>query len=225
MTTILKTSKHELVIESIDVNDKDSWKVVQSEDYRPDRSEFLLKKFKEDFPHQSQAVTSFEMISSLASRSKRVNEWLIGAQSEYVLQVSTPQYLKDIVSPTDFKKASETITKLNHNATNKSNEELKAVQNYKLEMQRIEEKYEKLNQPLLKDKVVKILTINSTLLPISLQLMIENYVPAVTSASPDKKTYAREVLTQFKITLLKLISDPNSKDIDLDLLLKELSEK
>lgn len=225
MTITLNSGKVTLLVDDINVNDPKSWKTIQQEDYRPDRNDFILKAFKKKFPKHANAVNSIETVNNLASRSKTINNWLVSAGIEYVLEVQAPQYLKDLVDPKEYKDASEDLAELNKLATKRSLEEQLVVKEYKDKIAKIEEKYDKLTESAKKSNVVKILSLNSTSLPITLQLMIENYSPSVTSSSPDKKTYAREILVNFKISLLKYFTKKENKDVDINEFLTEISEK
>lgn len=225
MTIKLNSGTVTLLVDEINVNDPNSWKTVQQENYRPDRDDFILKSFKEKFPRHANAVNSIETVNNLASRSKLINNWLVSAGTEYVLEVQAPQYLKEIVEPSEYKEASEVLAELNKLSTKRSLEEQLVAKEYKDKLCKIADKYDKLTESTKKDNIVRILSLNSTSLPITLQLMIENYSPSVTSSSPDKKTYAREVLTNFKISLLKYFTRKENKDVNITEFLTEISEK
>jgi len=225
MAITLNSGKITLLVDEINVRDSSSWKVVEAQNFRPDKPEFMLKRFKKDFPKQASAVNDFDMLTKLASRSKAVSEWYARVSAEYVLEINVPKYLKDIVEPKEFEEANTKIKELNKLAAERALDEQRVVKNYQQEMKKIEEDYTKKSAVNLQNKLVRILTLNSTSLPITLQLMIENFTPSTTSGSPDKKTYAREVLTQFKISLLKYFADKANKDADLEDFLTEISQK
>lgn len=224
MSIILNTGKVSIVIEEVSKESK-SWKVIQSSEYKPDRQEWMLKKFRKEFPKQAEAVSSFEILNSLASRSMRVSQWFANSSAEFILEVDVPLYLKDLIDPKEYKNASENLQLLNKNAASRSSEEVKTVQEYKSNMEKISMKYDRINEGIIKNKIVRILSINSQYLPITLQLMIENFTPAADGKSPDKKTYAREILTQFKISLIKYFTAKENKESDLEEFLKEIAEK
>lgn len=224
MSTKFSVNNISIEVKSISEDSKD-WKVIQSEEYKPNRQDFLLNKFKNDFPSQAMAVDNFNTLSALASRSKRVNEWLALASAKYIMEVSTPLYLKEKVTPEQYTEANNAIKELNRNASERSKAEQEAANKYKDEMKRIDSYYNQKNKHLLSSKIIKILTLSPQSLPITLQLMIENFAPAKTSSSPDKRTYAREVLTQFKIALLDYFNNPKNADANLDEFLEGISEK
>lgn len=191
--------------------DKDSWKIIQSENYAPDRDEFILEKFKKDF--KDIVVKDVQRVYALCSRSSALSDWLSRSNLDYSLNASVPKWLKAEINPEDFKKAQESIQKVSISARKRSSAELIASERFKKEMKIAKDVFEKETKEYMNTNLVKILNLKSTDLPITLQSAIEDYTPGEAADSPDKKVYAREVLVRFKISLLRYIKENPGEDI------------
>lgn len=198
---------------SIDVNmppiDEDKWLIVAEEKYRPDKQKFIYESFIEDYPHIK--VSDGDQVYALASRSATLSEWLSKKNLEYAIIEGSPTFFRDHVDPKKFDAATKEILRLNAINAKKASEQAAAATRYKNSLAEIEQKYE--DQLNTGDKTAKVLSLNTTSLPLSIQLAIENYSPAK-SSSPNQKAFARECLINYKIALLKLIKDDPKVDID-----------
>lgn len=204
-------------VEEPDV-DLNKWLVIAEEKYRPDKGKFVLEEFKKVYP--SIKVSDVDQVYKLASRSANLNEWLAKTNIKYAVIEGAPTYFREFIDPTDFDNASKEVLKISSSLAEKAKEQATAAANYKNALAEIDKKYEKkLNTS---DKFAKILSLNTTKLPLSIQLAIENYTPA-TSSSPNMKAFARECLVSYKIELIKALS--KDKNIDLDKLIEDNMEK
>lgn len=226
MTT--KKDKHEYKINkfTVTVNEPpqraSEWVTIIDESYKPNREAFIINKFQKDFA--AIKVSNCDEIFKLASRSTRLNKWLAEVNAEYALKEKVPTYFRDYVDPSVFKETSEKLTKLRNNNAKQAAEEAELARKYHKEMEDIRNAYKEENDKIVGDDyVTKILNLNSTSMPLSLQLGIENYTPAKEGTSPNKATYAREMLIRFKISLLEAMKA--NKDANLNELLSGLETK
>lgn len=198
--------------------DEEKWLIISDDKYRPDKSKFVFDKFQKDYP--SIKAINAEQVYKLASRSVKLNEWLAKTNAEYAVIEGAPTYFRQYAKPDEFDAASKEVLKLSKAQALKAREQADAAIKYRENLAEIDTKYERLLTT--SDKIAKILSLNTTVLPLSVQLAIENYTPAK-SSSPTAKAYARECLVSYKIALLKTLQ--KDKDTDIDKLITENMEK
>lgn len=195
---------------NIEVNtDPDLWLIIQDEKYRPDRGAFILERFIESYPNVN-VKGDVTKIYALCSRSAALGEWLAAQNLDYALIQNEPTFYRDIIDQDSYKAVSSELQENSTRGRDRANEELVAARKYKDEMDKIDKKYSKFKFKL---KESRIINMNSTELPLTLQLAIENYTPS-SSDSPNRRAFARELLINYKISLLTAISDDPSIDIE-----------
>lgn len=186
----------------------DGWFTIGSESYQPDKETFIVERFQKDFPHLSK-IDSMEGIGALASRSPKLSQWLNKANLDYSLEAEVPLWAKDIIEPKKLKDIQINITQLNTIERKRSERLNKAASNYKAECEKINKEQDNEASKVSNQNIILAFTANSTTLPLTIQLAIENYTPA-DSEAPTKKTYARELLLQWRKQLLtRVIKDSN----------------
>lgn len=187
----------------------DDWFIIKEENYRPDRGAFILDKFNEDFPDFE--ITDVEKVYSLSSRSTSLSEWLAKQNLSYATIQNEPTFYRDVLDPDEFSKVSRELQSLSIKNRERAEEEIKASRDFKDTMLKISQKYSKFKP---ENKFTRVISMNSTELPLTLQLAIENYVPASSENAPTQKAYSRELLTRYKVFLInEIIKD---KDVDID---------
>jgi hypothetical protein len=209
-----------VVIDDISEN-SDDWKTIKSESFRPNRETYILEKFQKEFP--SQKVSDYNLLTKLASRNKTLTEWLANVSLFYSKDVEVPRYLTEVIKPDEYVILEKEIVKYNQQLSSESKELEKASQNYKETIKDISKKYKIEKDKITENKVIKILTLNQTDLPLTLALQIENFTPATIDDAPTRRAYAREVLINFQLTLIKIVQEKPS--INIDELLSELNGK
>lgn len=186
--------------------ESDSWYVSIDDEYLPDYKKFVMDRFNRDYPH-IKLDYDWDKFGRLISRTRVLQEWKLLIDSEYSSNVTVPRYYSELVDPEDYKKARSLITEYSRNERDRSDELNEAALAYKKKYDEINVKYDRLADKITSDDIVFIATLNSNLLPITLQCMIEDYVPADASDSVQKRKYAREVLVRYKMTLLKALNE------------------
>jgi len=224
------TLPNALKIENVDHNFEPStnmseWLVIKEESYTPDKQLFIVDSFKKNFKNvklEGNTEKCYDMIGKLASRSSVVSDWLAIANAEYSLEAQTPTYFKEHIEPKDFNNLQKSIIEFNKVIAKAQQDKQEAAENYKKQIQKIDNELDNKMKKFKSSNFLKILTLPSSALPITLQLAIENYTPT-SDDSPTKRVYLREVLTNYKIYLLKEIKqNPN---LDIDELIKNNSLK
>jgi hypothetical protein len=208
----------------------DDWKVVKAQVSSYEKQEVIVKAFESQFPDLkllgSDSYEKFEFLTKLCSRNASLIEWFAGQKLIYSELAQLPNYLKDVVDPSEFQLLKEKIFDVNKVIAEYSDKRLRASENYNKQMKLIETDLNKAVDAIkANNKVLKVLTLTSQSLPVSMAIALESYNAKTDSSDFEekKKLYVRELLTEFKISLLKLISkDP---EIDIDALIKDISLK
>lgn len=200
-------------IDEVPKNDE-SWIIIKDEKYKPDKDYWLFTKFTKDYP--SVPVKDIKQIHNLASRSTHLSEWLAVANVEYSKIEDTPTYFRDFISKDEYENIANKMRLASKVNIERAEKEYKASIEYRNKLRMINEEYNTKYSSLIDDPITQIIMLKGTDLPLSIQLAIDNFTPAKTSGSPDKKVYAREMLIRFKVSLIKFIkTNPEYQVSDL----------
>lgn len=199
-----------IIIDMPSTNPND-WLITRENSLRPERGEFVLKEFRRQYP--SIKVKDIEQMYKVCARSQLLSNWLSLVNADYVQDVKIPGYARNIISSTDIENSRKIIDEINNINKNKSAAIKKAADTFKETLDNIEND-EAYKLPTNVDKITKILILNTSDMPVSLQLAIENFVPASNDNFPDTKSYARELLFQYKKSLLTMVKNDSSIDIE-----------
>lgn len=200
---------------NVSVSDKiEDWLIIKDEKYRPDRGNFILENFNKDFP-QIKVGDDVQKVYSLCGRSTVLIEWLAKKNLEYALIQGEPTFYRDEIKVDVYKKVSDELLANSSRSKLRSQEELSAAEEYKYKMDKISKKYSDYNFIMKESRVI---SMNSTELPLTLQLAIENYTPA-SDDSPNRRSFARELLINYKLKLIKIINE--KPDVDIEALIKD----
>lgn len=200
-----------------DENEIEKWNFEVDKNYLPDKDKFIEDEFERAF---GQLLES-DLIYKLVGRNDAVKEWLVETNAKYEISVQCPQYFKEYMSDEEYKDLSKEINI--YNSLNREEaEDIRVLsENYKKELNKISNKYKVKKDAITTNPRLRVLTLNSTKLPISLSLAIENYTPKDLTDLNSKRTYARETLIRYKQVLLQCIKDGK----DVDALINDLSSK
>lgn len=211
---------NEIIID--DISQKvDKWVVKESEVYTYSKSDVITEAFIKDFPHISLLGKNndekFEYISRLVSRSKSLNVWFSMKKLEYSELAQLPKYLTDLIKPKEFKAIQNDISRVNRVVSDYTEARVEINKQYKRTIEaNIDSMNDEINKIIKSNPVTKILTLTTQSLPLSMIANIEefNTKTSDTNFEEKKSLYAKEMLTQFKISLLKLIKENPYIDID-----------
>lgn len=221
LNIVLASKSYSLTIDKIDTSSK-NWKIIQTDEYRPDKQAYVEAKFYEDFAELGQQ--SFDQIASLASRSSLLNKWLVSVNASFAIDVAPPFWLQEEIPSEEYVKIQPIISKLSQAAADRASKESAAAKEYRAKLDGIEKDFNtKMNEFKSDNNIIKILTIQSTKLPLSFQLAIDNYTPLAAQAAPNQRMFAREVLTSYKISLLKFSKD--NPQVDIQKVIDEMATK
>jgi hypothetical protein len=208
----------------------DNWTVKKSEVVMYYKEEVIVKSFQAAFPHISLLGDSYEdkfqFIGGLVSRNDKLLEWFSLEKLKYSDLAQLPSYLKDLIEPKKFSELQEKVSNVNRTISYYSARRSVAAKEYQQKLKDIDnEMILKVNSIKGEDKIIKVLTLTSQSLPLSMAAALERYNTNSSDAdfADKKKLYVRELLTNFKVSLLKLIKE--DPDIDIDLIISELSLK
>lgn len=191
----------------------DQWVCVQSESVEVDRQGFMLdqwvKTYDKRFP-----VKDFDQLVRICGSNRAFTEWYALTSALYSETTQVPLFLKGMIDPNEYKDKSRLISEINR-VNSAGSARLQAfARKVELERKVIEKEIEEdIKKLLAKDKIVRVLTLNSTYLPMSITLLIDNFSP---KENPDvmKDLFAREMLISYKKSLVQLIID--DPDIDIE---------
>lgn len=200
------------------------WVVIKEQSYLPNKEEYIKNAFNKRFPKISlpaDETVAYNFITNLASRSEVVAEALALFNAEYSISAQMPTYYKDVLDNKTFEKARSEITQYNNVVADYQNKRQQAAIKYKKELEQIDKNEQESLNKFKQNKVLQVLTLPSTSLPLSLQVAVEKYT--ADEKSPNKKVYLREILSNYKKYLLKeLKANP---DLDIQKLIKDNQEK
>lgn len=197
-------------------NDPKDWKIVVDEKFKPDRGAYILAAFVEAFPEVASKISTVDEVYALSSRSKKLTEWLANMNVIYSQQANTPIWYRDAIPAGKFKKAADILTKVNFAEASRSAELEKASNEYRNKCREINEKYNKnINSIAKDDKYVQVMALNTTSLPLTLQLLIEKFSPAEGS-DISAKAFGREVLASYKLALIAKINEDEKFDVQAE---------
>lgn len=211
MSFKINSENYEIVVNKPDL-DPDGWTVVKQESLSYDKGSMILSKFNEEFPNL--AIDSYELLCKICSRSRSLNEWLITKNLEFSEYSQLPLFLVDKITPASYKTLQVDIVKLNGTVAAFAKKRELLAREYEANLVKLEaEELKEVVKLKGNNKILKVLALNSTYLPITIQLAIENYIPT-DSLADSRRTYGRECLIQYKSALIDLIID--NPDINID---------
>lgn len=214
-----------------DAADKlDDWTVKKAEVVTYAKEEVIVKSFEKSFPHIALMGNSyqekFEFLGNLVSRNDRLLEWFTLEKLSYSELAQLPSYLTDLVEPKKFRDIQEKISSVNDVISDFTIRRNAAAEEYHEKLRKIDlEMNQKVKEIKGEDKIIKVLTLTSQSLPLSMAAALERYNSNTSDVdfADKKQLYVRELLTNFKVSLLKLIKD--DPDIDIDSIINEVSLK
>jgi hypothetical protein len=207
----------ETYIDLKDVNrptsDSENWYIIEQQSFTIDKEDFILSEFAKDFPHVK--VKDFQQFELVLSRSSKLQEWYALASLKYTDSIQLPVAYKDLFKPSEYKEYFKDIQEYKSNLAGESAEIEKISAQFKKELNKIKNKFKDLNDKIIdKNKFYPIITMTGQDLPLSLQLEIEQYTPKTGEVTQQRSLYGREMLINYKRTLIeKVQADP-----DLDVL-------
>lgn len=220
---------HKLTVSNA-VDKLDDWKVKKAQINSYEKQEVIVKAFEEEFNHikllGDDYLSKFEFLTKVCSRNSRLLEWFAHQKLIYSELAQLPNYLNDVIDPNEYQDIKEKVFSVNKTIAKFSNQRIQAAEDYKKHLADIDKNLDKeLDAIKSNNKILKVLTLTSQSLPLTMAIALEEFNSKTDSSDFEekKKLYVRELLTEFKISLLKLIKE--KPEIDIDKLIADISLK
>lgn len=208
----------------------DNWRVKKSQIFEYSKEKEIVAAFENSFTNIKLLGDSidekYDFLTKVCNRSSRMLEWLSNQKLLFSELAQVPSYLKDRITSSEFSTVKDKISSINKVISDYSLIRSKASEDYRSRLSQIDRKMkEDLDKIKANDKVIKILSLTSQSLPLSIAAAVEEYNMKTDSTDFEEKKslLVREFLIEFKISLLDLIKQ--YPDIDIDKLLDEISLK
>lgn len=210
--------------------DEGGWVTIASQSITFDKNDFFIRKFNEDFPAYtllgSNSQEKFIFLSELCARTPAMRMWFASVSIYYSDSTQLPLYLKDVVAPDEYKAVQEKLLVLKDELARitKKRNELAAKYSADLNQLNVDEKVV-VKKTIGADNIMKIVTLSTESLPLSIQMKIQSYMANSSDAdvADNRRRLAQEYLAKFKTALIKL--DKVNKITDIDGLIEEISLK
>lgn len=192
--------------------DQENWYVIEQQSFTISKEQFILDEFSKDFPHLK--IDSFEKFQLVLSRSVKLQEWYAFASLKYTDSIQLPVAYKDLFDPNEYKTYFDDMQRYKSNLASESAEIEKLSSKFNNDLKIIKDKYKSLNDKIVSEnKFYPILTVTGQDLPLSIQIEIEGYTPKTGDITQQRSLYAREMLINYKRSLIELVK--NKPDIDV----------
>lgn len=199
-------------------NDPDGWYVSKSKSFNVNKNELVVNEFETDFPHikllGNDSDSKYKFLTKLVNRNEGLVEWFSIVKSKYINESKLPLYLDTIIEPDEYVDLEYSLNEIKKIQSQLSIDKEKLNKKYRSEMEDLNNQAsKKIDKICLQQQELYVLTLSSLSLPLTLCSQIESYNPNGSDEEIDikKKMYARELLIQYKIALLKFINDNPSK--------------
>jgi hypothetical protein len=210
--------------------DQDDWIVIKSQSVTYDKNDFFINEFENDFPGYtligSDALDKFTFLSELCGRNSAMSKWFAATSLKYSNTTQLPLYLKDSVAPDEYKRVQEGLLVIKEKLAEvvKARNELSAKYVADLEKLKARER-EVVKKTIGDDNILKIVSLSTESLPLSIQMKIQSYMANSPDAdiADNRRRLAQEYLARFKKQLIDINSITPIKDIDA--LIDEISLK
>lgn len=193
--------------------DESGWYVTEQQSFTIDKGEFMLKEFAKDFPKFK--VNDYDVLQRVVGRSTKLQEWFQKTSLLYADSIQLPVSFKELFSPKDYNRFYKDILSYKTVLAQESAEIEELSKKFSTDLKEIKKKYkDKTDKIIGKEKVYSILSMNSSDMPISLQIEIEGYTPVTGDVTQKRRMYGREMLLKYQRSLIKLVNDDPLVDID-----------
>jgi hypothetical protein len=225
----IETSQGLLEIEEIG-SDRNKWVTIESQSVSFNKQDFYIEEFESSFPEYkligSNSKEKFKFLTELCARTKVMKLWFSTVTINYSNTTQLPLYLKDSVSPMEYKHVQGKLLEIKSELTKIVEKRNVISAKYTAELEKLEaEEKAVVKKTIGANNILKIVSLTTESLPLSIQMKIQSY----TSESEDldisdnKRRFAQECLAKFKTALIKM--DKVSSIEDIDVLIEEISLK
>lgn len=216
----IETSLGNLNIDEVSKSE-DGWITIQSQSVTYDKNEFFVTEFSKQFPLYtllgSNNLEKFNFLTELCARTPRMREWFAATSIQYSDTTQMPLYLKNCVEPSEYKMIQEKMLKLKDElaVVIKKRNDLSAK--YQADLSALqEEERAVVKKTIGSDNILKIVTLTTECLPLSIQMKIQSYMANSPDAdiADNRRRLAQEYLAKFKVALIELNKVKEISNID-----------
>jgi hypothetical protein len=227
----IKSALADIAIE-LPNSDRSKWVSYKTENVVFNKEASIVSLFENDFPTQKligkNEAEKYLFLTRLISRNIKIGIWYGAAKSKYADFTQLPLYLKKYVTPAEYKKLGYCLDALKRSVVMASENRAKAAEEYKLKLAKIDDIETSDFEIICGDSnLMRIVTLQSSALPLSLAMAIEGFSPAGDSSEEEvaesRKQFAKESLISFKIAILEALVI--KKDINVSRLLEDIALK
>lgn len=198
--------------------DQQNWYTIEQQSFTINKEDFILEKFKEDFPKFR--IKDFEQFKLVLSRSEKLQDWYSKTSLLYADSIQLPVAFKDEFEPDEYQGYFRDMQKYKETLAKESYDIQKLSEVFDKDLVKIKEKYRNdLEKIVNSNKLYPILTLKSIEMPLSIQIEIENYTPKTGDVTNQKTLYAREMLISYQKALIDLVK--NKPEIDIIQVIEE----
>lgn len=211
-------------------SDQDNWVTIEAQSIVYDKNSFFINEFKSDFPDYtllgSNDFEKYVFLSELCARNKSLRLWFAATRAKYSNTTQLPLYLQDSVTPEEYVSIQEKLLEIKDKTAVIINKRKDLAAKYAADLAELEnEERRVVNETIGVNNILKIITLTTDSLPLSIQMLIQSY----TAGSQDqdiadnRRRLAQEYLAKFKVALIKLNEEVD--DLNIDDLVKEIELK
>jgi len=199
----------------------ENWYVSNTQTVSISKDQFFLTSWRSDFP--TIKVEKFDEISALVSRSKALQDWYAKKNVEYIRRIEVPGYLDKVLPPDDFNKIKQDLKEVNAAFSEEGAAIKEASDEFKRKLEAIRLKTKERLGKVYQNKIVRVVTMNASELPLSLLVKIEGYTPKTDDPTQSRERYAQEVLYNYQRSLVQLLQ--SKPDVDIEAVISGLELK
>lgn len=212
------------------VDNIDEWKVKKAQTHSFSKESEIVTAFNNDFPSikllGETDEEKYDFLTNVCSRSSSLLEWFANQKIIYSELAVLPNYLEDKITPSEYTQLKDQIKIVNDTIAEFTNRRIDESEKYKRKIKELNlELDNRLQNIKVNNNVLKILTLTSQSLPLSMAVALQEYNAKtdVSDFEEKQKLYVRELLTEFKIALLEV--NKNNPEVDIDRLIEDISLK
>jgi hypothetical protein len=209
-TFTFEGSQGELVMEGTNP-DENLWYTEKMDKVPIPKKDFILEAVKEEFPNL--VFNTYKELLLVLSRSKALGQWYSLKSAEWVRVIELPTYLLEVVPPDVYQSLVGQITTYNTSLGNEGKAIKAEADIFQAKIKAISEKEQKIRDAITKNDLVKVITMGSDEMPISLQLEIERYTPVDGDGYQQRRKFSREILYCFQKALASGVLNKTIKDV------------
>jgi hypothetical protein len=172
--------------------DQNNWYTERMEKLPMSKEEYITEAVKTEFPNI--IFKDYSELQSVLSRSKALSTWYRERSAEWVKVIEVPNYLLEVVHPDVYRGLVGKVNAYNNSLAIQGKAIKIEADLFQQKIRDISLREQKVRSGITKDGLVKVITMGSQEMPISLQLEIERYTPKDGDEYQQRRQFSREIL-------------------------------